>query len=88
MHMPSLHIENDSEEPPAPEYCINAGSVGSFTRFINHNCNPYLFAQCVLTNYHDVKLEKVKLFAVDTILPLQLCYDYGYVLKNFVSADV
>lgn len=59
MHMPSLHVENNSEAPPAPEYCIDAGSVGSFARFINHGCNPNLFAQCVLTNHHDIKLEKV-----------------------------
>ncbi|XP_048538367.1 histone-lysine N-methyltransferase, H3 lysine-9 specific SUVH4-like isoform X2 [Triticum urartu] len=59
MHMPSLHVENNSEAPPAPEYCIDAGSIGSFARFINHGCNPNLFAQCVLTNHHDVKLEKV-----------------------------
>uniref|UniRef100_A0A8R7P2F3 SET domain-containing protein n=2 Tax=Triticum urartu TaxID=4572 RepID=A0A8R7P2F3_TRIUA len=59
MHMPSLHVENNSEATPAPEYCIDAGSVGSFARFINHGCNPNLFAQCVLTNHHDIKLEKV-----------------------------
>ncbi|KAM3353867.1 hypothetical protein ACQJBY_024829 [Aegilops geniculata] len=88
MNMPSLHAENDSEAPPAPEYCIDAGSIGSFARFINHSCNPNLFVQCVLTNHHDVKLAKVMLFAADTILPLQeLCYDYGYVLNSVVSAD-
>jgi SET domain-containing protein len=60
--MPSLHAENDSEAPPAPEYCIDAGFVGSFARFINHSYNPNLFVQCVLTNHHDVKLAKVMLF--------------------------
>ncbi|XP_044457862.1 histone-lysine N-methyltransferase, H3 lysine-9 specific SUVH4 [Triticum aestivum] len=69
MHMPSLHVENNSEAPPAPEYCIDAGSVGSFARFINHGCNPNLFAQCVLTNHHDIKLEKVMLVAADMVAP-------------------
>uniref|UniRef100_A0ACD5XJT7 Uncharacterized protein n=1 Tax=Avena sativa TaxID=4498 RepID=A0ACD5XJT7_AVESA len=86
MHLPSLHAENDSEAPRAPEYCIDAGSIGNFARFINHSCNPNLFVQCVLTSHKDVKLAKVMLFAADTILPLQeLCYDYGYVLNSVVS---
>jgi euchromatic histone-lysine N-methyltransferase len=72
MQLPSLHSENDSEAPPASEYCIDAGSIGNFARFINHSCNPNLFVQCVLTSHKDVKLAKVMLFAADTILPLQV----------------
>ncbi|XP_073354185.1 histone-lysine N-methyltransferase, H3 lysine-9 specific SUVH4 [Aegilops tauschii subsp. strangulata] len=72
MHMPSLQAENNSEAPTAPEYCIDVGSVGSFARFINHSCNPNLFVQCILTNHHDVKLEKVMLFVANMILPLQV----------------
>ncbi|XP_006645268.1 histone-lysine N-methyltransferase, H3 lysine-9 specific SUVH4 [Oryza brachyantha] len=87
MHLPSLHVENDSE-PPAPEYCIDAGSIGNFARFINHSCQPNLFVQCVLSSHNDVKLAKVTLFAADTILPLQeLSYDYGYVLDSVVGPD-
>ncbi|KQK11317.1 hypothetical protein BRADI_2g59430v3 [Brachypodium distachyon] len=88
MHLPSLHTENDSEAPPAPEYCIDAGSIGNFARFINHSCNPNLFVQCVLSSHNEVKLAKVMLFAADTILPLQeLSYDYGYVLDSVVGED-
>uniref|UniRef100_A0A0E0N725 SET domain-containing protein n=1 Tax=Oryza rufipogon TaxID=4529 RepID=A0A0E0N725_ORYRU len=87
MHLPSLHAENDSD-PPAPEYCIDAGSIGNFARFINHSCEPNLFVQCVLSSHNDVKLAKVTLFAADTILPLQeLSYDYGYVLDSVVGPD-
>lgn len=71
MHLPSLHAENDSD-PPALEYCIDAGSIGNFARFINHSCEPNLFVQCVLSSHNDVKLAKVTLFAADTILPLQV----------------
>jgi euchromatic histone-lysine N-methyltransferase len=76
MQLPSLHAENDTEAPPAPEYCIDAGSVGNVARFINHSCNPNLFVQCVLISHKDVKLAKVMLFAADTILPLQVSYFY------------
>ena len=90
MHMPSLHVENNSEAPSAPEYCIDAGSVGSFARFINHSCNPNLFAQCVLTNHHDIKLEKVMLFAADTVLPLQvnwfLLHLNNIYRKNYIAS--
>ncbi|XP_037433036.1 cyclin-B1-1-like [Triticum dicoccoides] len=86
MHMPSLHVENDSEAPPAPEDYIDDGSVGSFARFINHSCNRNLFAQCVLTNHHDVKLQKVTLFAADTILPLQVAPDIdSYDIRNSLA---
>ncbi|KAG8054093.1 hypothetical protein GUJ93_ZPchr0001g29644 [Zizania palustris] len=88
MHLPSLHAENDSDAPPAPEYCIDAGSAGNFARFINHSCQPNLFVQCVLSSHNDVKLAKVTLFAADTILPLQeLSYDYGYRLDSVVGPD-
>ncbi|KAL5222075.1 hypothetical protein ABZP36_026788 [Zizania latifolia] len=88
MHLPSLHAESDSDAPPAPEYCIDAGSVGNFARFINHSCQPNLFVQCVLSSHNDVKLAKVTLFAADTILPLQeLSYDYGYRLDSVVGPD-
>ncbi|KAF8762450.1 hypothetical protein HU200_009414 [Digitaria exilis] len=88
MHLPNLHPENDSDSPPAPEYCIDANSIGNFARFINHSCQPNLFVQCVLSSHNDVKLAKVTLFAADTILPLQeLSYDYGYRLDSVVGSD-
>ncbi|CAO2172614.1 unnamed protein product [Urochloa humidicola] len=88
MHLPNLNPDNDSEAPPAPEYCIDASSIGNFARFINHSCQPNLFVQCVLSSHNDVKLAKVTLFAADTILPLQeLSYDYGYRLDSVVGPD-
>jgi [histone H3]-lysine9 N-trimethyltransferase EHMT len=72
MHLPNLYPENDSDAPPAPEYCIDGSSIGNFARFINHSCQPNLFVQCVMSSHNDVKLAKVMLFAADTILPLQV----------------
>jgi [histone H3]-lysine9 N-trimethyltransferase EHMT len=81
MHLPNLHPKNDSEAPPAPEYCIDASSIGNFARFINHSCQPNLFVQCVLSSHNDVRLAKVTLFAADTILPLQVRW-FGFSWKK------
>lgn len=82
MHLPNLHPENDSEAPPAPEYCIDASSIGNFARFINHSCQPNLFVQCILSSHNDVKLAKVTLFAADTILPLQVRWFISFPFWN------
>ncbi|XP_018475689.2 histone-lysine N-methyltransferase, H3 lysine-9 specific SUVH4 [Raphanus sativus] len=71
-----------------PEFCIDAGSIGNFARFINHSCEPNLFVQCVLSSHHDIKLARVVLFAADNIPPLQeLTYDYGYTLDSVHGPD-
>lgn len=68
-----------------PEYCINAGSSGNVSRFINHSCEPNLFVQCVLNTHHDLSQPRIFLFASDNIHPLQeLTYDYGYELDSVV----
>ncbi|KAK1696910.1 hypothetical protein QYE76_013607 [Lolium multiflorum] len=88
LHMASLQDEHDPEASQAPEYCIDAGSVGNIARFINHSCQPNLFIQCVLSSHRDIKLAKIMLFAADTIPPLQeLSYDYGYCLDSIIGAD-
>ncbi|GAU29604.1 hypothetical protein TSUD_164520 [Trifolium subterraneum] len=76
------YIKND------PEFCIDAGSFGNVSRFINHGCTPNLFVQCVLSNHLDVKLARVMLFAAQDIPPYQeLTYDYGYRLDSVVGPD-
>ena len=54
------------------EFCIDAGSCGNVTRFINHSCQPNLFVQCVLSTHHDIRLARIVLFAADDILPMQV----------------
>ncbi|GAB2293940.1 Histone-lysine N-methyltransferase, H3 lysine-9 specific suvh4 [Dionaea muscipula] len=72
----------------SPEFCLDAGSTGNVTRFINHSCEPNLFVQCVLSSHHDIRLARVVLFAADNIPPLQeLAYDYGYALDSVIGAD-
>ncbi|KAJ4729557.1 histone-lysine N-methyltransferase, H3 lysine-9 specific SUVH4 [Melia azedarach] len=71
-----------------PDFCIDAGSIGNVSRFINHSCEPNLFVQCVLSSHHDIKLARVVLFAADNIPPLQeLTYDYGYALDSVHGPD-
>lgn len=70
------------------EFCIDAGSCGNITRFINHSCQPNLFVQCILSTHHDIRLARIVLFAADDILPMQeLTYDYGYALDSVVGPD-
>ncbi|CAN6373504.1 unnamed protein product [Urochloa humidicola] len=88
LHIASLRSDHDPEASQAPEYCIDAGSVGNIARFINHSCQPNLFIQCVLSSHNDIKLAKIMLFAADTIPSLQeLSYDYGYALDSVTDPD-
>ncbi|KAF8118096.1 hypothetical protein N665_0006s0096 [Sinapis alba] len=83
----SKACESNGDEN-VPEFCIDAGSIGNFARFINHSCEPNLFVQCVLSSHQDIKLARVVLFAADNIPPLQeLTYDYGYTLDSVHGPD-
>ncbi|KAB5564775.1 hypothetical protein DKX38_004829 [Salix brachista] len=80
-----VEVKMDESES---EFCIDAGSCGNVTRFINHSCQPNLFVQCVLSTHHDIRLARIVLFAADDILPMQeLTYDYGYALDSVVGPD-
>ncbi|XP_065850521.1 histone-lysine N-methyltransferase, H3 lysine-9 specific SUVH4-like [Euphorbia lathyris] len=79
---------DDSGSENAPEFCIDAGTMGNIARFINHSCEPNLFVQCVLSSHRDLGLARVMLFAADNIPPLQeLTYDYGYILNSVHGSD-
>ncbi|KAK1382052.1 histone-lysine N-methyltransferase, H3 lysine-9 specific SUVH4 [Heracleum sosnowskyi] len=71
-----------------PEFTIDAGSTGNVSRFINHSCDPNLFVQCILSDFHDPRLARVFLVASDYIPPLQeLSYDYNYALNSVRGPD-
>ncbi|CAN1858080.1 Histone-lysine N-methyltransferase, H3 lysine-9 specific SUVH4 [Linum perenne] len=70
------------------EFCIDAGSCGNVTRFINHSCEPNLFVQCILSSHHDLRLARIVLFAAEDIPPMdELTYDYGYRLGSVTDGD-
>ncbi|PSS18252.1 Histone-lysine N-methyltransferase [Actinidia chinensis var. chinensis] len=83
-----LDKSDDQKSDCVPEFCIDAGSLGNISRFINHSCQPNLFVQCVLSSHHDIKQARIVLFAADNIPPLkELTYDYGYVVDGVLGPD-
>ena len=46
---------------------VDAANVGNLARFVNHSCDPNLFAQPVLSNHHDVRQSRICFFAAKTI---------------------
>ncbi|KAI3881320.1 hypothetical protein MKX03_024768, partial [Papaver bracteatum] len=69
-----MNVEDDDVA-----YCIDSGSTGNVTRYINHSFAPNLYVQCVLSDHHDARLARILLYANTNIPPYQeLCYDYGY----------
>ncbi|KAJ4827403.1 hypothetical protein Tsubulata_006451 [Turnera subulata] len=87
--IPAPNVEIDEKMAGGDsEYCIDAGSYGNISRFINHSCEPNLFVQSVLSSHHDLKLARIVLFAADDIPPLQeLTYDYAYELDSVFGPD-
>ncbi|MCL7051068.1 hypothetical protein MKW94_025751, partial [Papaver nudicaule] len=82
---PSTLIDKANDDV---DYCVDAGTTGNVTRYINHSCAPNLFVQCVLSDHHDAKLARIVLFAADNIPPLQeLSYDYGYAVDSVEDKD-
>lgn len=67
-----LDKSDDQKSDCVPEFCIDAGSSGNISRFINHSCQPNLFVQCVLSLHHDIKQARIVLFAADNIPPLKV----------------
>ena len=62
---------------------IDAFKTGSFTRFINHSCEPNIFVQCVFINSHDLRIPHVAFFASRPIRPgEELGWDYCWTDQN------
>ncbi|GAB2294218.1 hypothetical protein Dimus_028436 [Dionaea muscipula] len=64
-------------------YTIDAAKYGNVARFINHSCNPNLYAQNVLYDNDDKRFPHIMLFAAENIPPLQeLTYHYNYTIDQ------
>ncbi|KAI3982140.1 hypothetical protein MKX01_019046 [Papaver californicum] len=79
---PSAFLDKADDEV---DYCIDAGTTGNVTRYINHSCAPNLFVQYVLSDHHDVKLARIVLFVAYNIPLQELSYDYGYAVDSVVD---
>ncbi|GJU69195.1 histone-lysine N-methyltransferase, H3 lysine-9 specific SUVH4 isoform X1 [Tanacetum coccineum] len=92
-----LSVQDSEAGKENVEFCIDAGTIGNVTRYINHSCQPNLFVQCVLSAHHDITQARVILFAADNIQPLkypdysvvltELTYDYGYAMDSVLDSD-
>nr|GFC12713.1 histone-lysine N-methyltransferase, H3 lysine-9 specific SUVH4-like [Tanacetum cinerariifolium] len=67
----SISMQDSEAGKENVELCIDAGTIGNVTRYINHSCQSNLFVQCVLSAHHDITRARVILFAADNIQSLK-----------------
>lgn len=61
------------------DFALDAAKFGNIGRFINHSCDPNVFAQKVLYDHVDDRMPHIMFFASKRIPPGQeLMYDYNY----------
>ncbi|XP_051536391.1 histone-lysine N-methyltransferase EHMT1-like isoform X4 [Myxocyprinus asiaticus] len=75
--------ENDSylfslDSKVGDMYCVDARFYGNISRFINHHCEPNLFACRVFTSHQDLRFPHIAFFASKNITAGdELGFDYG-----------
>ncbi|XP_034048989.1 histone-lysine N-methyltransferase EHMT1 isoform X2 [Thalassophryne amazonica] len=66
------------DDKPQDQYCIDARFYGNISRFINHMCEPNLFACRVFTTHQDLRFPHVAFFASKNIKAgEELGFNYG-----------
>ncbi|XP_057778520.1 LOW QUALITY PROTEIN: histone-lysine N-methyltransferase, H3 lysine-9 specific SUVH5-like [Salvia miltiorrhiza] len=61
------------------DFALDAAKFGNVGRFINHSCDPNVFAQKVFHDHDDERMPHIMFFAGKRIPPGQeLMYDYNY----------
>ncbi|CAF93568.1 unnamed protein product, partial [Tetraodon nigroviridis] len=66
------------DDKPQDLYCIDARFYGNISRFLNHMCEPNLFACRVFTTYQDLRFPHIAFFASENIKAgEELGFDYG-----------
>uniref|UniRef100_A0A3Q3X190 SET domain-containing protein n=1 Tax=Mola mola TaxID=94237 RepID=A0A3Q3X190_MOLML len=59
-------------------YCVDARFYGNISRFLNHMCEPNLFACRVFTTHQDLRFPHIAFFASENIMVgEELGFDYG-----------
>lgn len=56
-----------SPSQPQDLYCIDARFYGNISRFLNHMCEPNLFACRVFTTHQDLRFPHIAFFASENI---------------------
>jgi hypothetical protein len=78
----AANVSASQQTAKNPELAVDASSIGSVARFVNHCCEPNLFVQSVFIEYSR-RVHRIALFAARDIEPYEeLTYDYGYVVGS------
>ncbi|XP_077398421.1 histone-lysine N-methyltransferase EHMT1 isoform X2 [Vanacampus margaritifer] len=66
------------DDKPQDLYCIDARFYGNISRFLNHMCEPNLFACRVFTTHQDLRFPHIAFFAAENIKAgEELGFNYG-----------
>ncbi|XP_032395631.1 histone-lysine N-methyltransferase EHMT1 isoform X2 [Etheostoma spectabile] len=66
------------DDKPRDLYCIDARFYGNISRFLNHMCEPNLFACRVFTTHQDLRFPHIAFFASENITAgEELGFNYG-----------
>ncbi|XP_035995927.1 histone-lysine N-methyltransferase EHMT1 isoform X2 [Fundulus heteroclitus] len=66
------------DDKPEDPYCIDARFYGNISRFLNHMCEPNLFACRVFTTHQDLRFPHIAFFASENIKAgEELGFNYG-----------
>uniref|UniRef100_A0A8C2ZT06 Euchromatic histone-lysine N-methyltransferase 1b n=2 Tax=Cyclopterus lumpus TaxID=8103 RepID=A0A8C2ZT06_CYCLU len=66
------------DDKPQDLYCIDARFYGNISRFLNHMCEPNLFACRVFTKHQDLRFPHIAFFASENIKAgEELGFNYG-----------
>uniref|UniRef100_A0A1A8R8U2 Euchromatic histone-lysine N-methyltransferase 1b n=1 Tax=Nothobranchius rachovii TaxID=451742 RepID=A0A1A8R8U2_9TELE len=66
------------DDKPEDLYCIDARYYGNISRFLNHMCEPNLFACRVFTTHQDLRFPHIAFFASENIKAgEELGFNYG-----------
>lgn len=66
---------------PQDLYCIDARFYGNISRFLNHMCEPNLFACRVFTTHQDLRFPHIAFFASENIKAGE---ELGYLFLYFL----
>uniref|UniRef100_A0A8D3EA62 Euchromatic histone-lysine N-methyltransferase 1b n=1 Tax=Scophthalmus maximus TaxID=52904 RepID=A0A8D3EA62_SCOMX len=66
------------DDKPQDLYCVDARFYGNISRFLNHMCEPNLFACRVFTTHQDLRFPHISFFASENIKAgEELGFNYG-----------
>ncbi|XP_068191296.1 histone-lysine N-methyltransferase EHMT1 isoform X2 [Antennarius striatus] len=66
------------DDKPEDLYCIDARFYGNISRFLNHMCEPNLFACRVFTTHQDLRFPHIAFFSSENIMAgEELGFNYG-----------